>query len=321
MDQSDAKQLELDQLNKQFSFHKSDSQLSLIAGKGGIPLIEVFNRYASAIISLQGAHILSWAPNGKDGVIWLSEDAKLERGKSVRGGVPVCWPWFGAYEAGRAGFTASQKENEFPAHGFARTTRWEIISTESLPNGNTRISFTTSPSAETAHMWPKDTTVQYIITIGDKLELELITHNNGSEAITIGQAFHTYFSVGDISDVIVHGLNEADYLDKPDGFKRKQQHGAILIEGEVDRIYLDTTSTCIIDDSSLKRSIIINKFGSHSTVVWNPWQEVAEKMGDLGKDGYRKMLCIETANAAEDVVSIDPGKAHQLWAQYEVQNK
>ena len=310
MDRPNA-QSDPEQLNRKFELQNPDNQLSIVAGKGGIPFIEVFNRHASALINLQGAHILSWIPKGEEEVIWLSEDAKLERGKSVRGGVPICWPWFGPHES---------NEN-FPAHGFARTTNWQILSTEALESGDTRIIFTTTPQTETANMWPKDTTVQYLVTIGKKLELELITHNNGSTPVTIGQAFHTYFNVGDISKTCLHGLDDTDYLDKTDNFARKVQHGPIDIEGEVDRIYLDTTNACAIDDKVLKRNIIIIKCGSHSTVVWNPWHEVAEKMGDLGKDGYKKMLCVESSNAADDVVSIEPGKAHQLWVQYEVQKQ
>lgn len=309
---------DLDQLNREFSLKKSDNQLSIQPGKDGVPFIELFNRYASALISLQGAHILSWIPKGEEDVIWLSEEARLEPGKSIRGGVPICWPWFGAYEPGHAGFDASPRESNFPAHGFARTSNWQILSTEALQNGNTRIIFTMKPQPNNTDMWPQQTSVQYIVTIGKKLELELITHNDGAQPVTIGQALHTYFRVGDISKTILHGLDNAEYLDKPDNFNRKTQLGPIDIEGEVDRIYLDTSNDCIINDMMLKRNIVIVKCGSHSTVVWNPGEKVAEQMGNLGKDGYRQMLCVESANAADDIVTIEPGKAHQLWVQYEV---
>ena len=313
-------QRDIDQLNKKFTLQDSDHQLNIIAGKGGIPFVEIFNQHASALISLQGAHVLSWIPKGEAEVIWLSDEANFSAGKSVRGGVPICWPWFGQYEFGHYGFGADENNESFPAHGFARTTDWQIISTEALDNGNTRISFTTTPQPATADMWPPDTTVQYQVTIGKKLELELITHNNGKQPIKIGQALHTYFKVGDVSKVMLHGLDDTDYLDKPDNFKRKVQHGPITFEEEVDRIYLNTASDCVIEDKTLNRDIVIIKCGSHSTVVWNPWQEVAEKMGDLGREGYKKMLCVESANAAEDMVTIEPGKAHQLWVQYEVKN-
>ena len=300
--------MNINQLNQEFSLEVNDNNLHFVEGKGGIPFIEIHNRHASVLISLQGAHILSWIPKDEEDVIWLSKDATFSSGKSVRGGVPICWPWFGAHES----------NSNFPAHGFARTTNWEVLTTEALADGNTRISFTTKPNAENADMWPDDTTVQYLVTIGKKLELELITHNNGNQPIKIGQALHTYFKVGDITNIQLYGLDDTDYLDKPDNFKRKVQHGPVTFEEEVDRIYLDTANDCVIEDKTLDRDIVIIKCGSHSTVVWNPWQEVADKMGDLGHNGYKKMLCVESSNASEDVVTIPAGKAHQLWVQYEV---
>lgn len=301
--------MNIDQLNNEFSLEIANNNLHFKTGKGDMPLVEIHNQNGSALISLQGAHLLSWIPAGEEDIIWLSEDAKFATGKSVRGGIPVCWPWFGAHESNA----------DYPAHGFARTTDWQVINTEALGDGNTRITFITQPQPETETMWPPETSVQYQITVGKKLEMELITHNNGSEPITIGQALHTYFKVGDVSKVLLHGLDDTDYLDKLEGFERKCQHGPVTIQQEIDRIYLNTTSDCVIEDKSLKRNIIIIKCGSHTTVVWNPWEKTANKMGDLGNQGYKKMLCVESSNAAEDVVTIAPGKAHQLWVQYDVQ--
>jgi glucose-6-phosphate 1-epimerase len=305
----DPEKIDLQQLNNEFSLEVGNNNLHFITGKGGIPFVEIYNQHASALISLQGAHLLSWIPRGEEDVIWLSGDAKFAAGKSVRGGIPVCWPWFGAHET----------NPDFPAHGFARTTPWQVITTEAMSDGSTRINFTTQPLADNEAMWPPETSVQYQLTIGKKLEMELITHNNSSESITIGQALHTYFNVADVSKVLLHGLADTYYLDKLDGFKRKHQKGPLSITEEVDRIYLDTASECVIEDKTHKRNIVIIKCGSHSTVVWNPWQETASKMGDLGANGYKKMLCVESANAAEDVVTIEPGKAYHLWLQYEVQ--
>jgi len=298
--------LDAEQLNEVFAL---ENILSFKTGEADIPLIEVKNQLATATISLQGAHILSWLPAGEEEVIWVSEAAKFAPGKSVRGGIPVCWPWFGAHDS----------NSEFPAHGFARTVNWQVLKTETIDDGSTRISFTTRPTADNQHMWPADTTVEYKVTIGKKLEMELITHNKGNQAITIGQALHTYFKVGDVSKTLIHGLDETDYLDKLEDFKRKLQTGPVIIQAEVDRIYLDTLNDCVIEDRQLKRNIVIIKCGSHSTVVWNPWLETANKMGDLGDEGYKKMLCVESCNAADDVVTIEAGKAHHLWVQYEVQ--
>jgi glucose-6-phosphate 1-epimerase len=305
---------DISQLNDKYALQGDNSYVRFQTGEGGLPVVEIQNSQASATICLQGAHLLSWIPGDEEEVIWLSEAAKFNPGKAIRGGIPICWPWFGAH-----GSATEEARPDFPAHGFVRTANWKVICTEALDGDSTRITFTTEPQPENAHMWPAGTNLQLQVTIGKKLEMELITHNNGSEQVTIGQALHTYFRVGDVNNVLVHGLEDTVYLDKLEAFKRKQQIGPITISEEVDRIYLDTTNDCVIEDRSLKRNIIIIKCGSNSTVVWNPWRETASKMGDLGADGYKTMLCVESCNAATDVVTIEPGKAHHLWVQYDVQ--
>lgn len=301
---------DIKQLNKSFSFSKEGHSLVFKEGKGGIPVIEVINQQASALISLQGAHLLSWIPAKQDEVIWLSEDASFARSKSVRGGIPICWPWFGAHES----------DVSFPAHGFARTVFWEVKGVQQISADETRIVFTlnTKNNEAISQMWPMDTIGEYSIIIAKTLTIELTTYNNSDQPITIGQALHTYFSVSDVSKTTVYGLEGKSYLDKPDEFKLKKQSGPINFDSEVDRVYLETSDDIIIDDG--KRKIVIKKQGSESTVVWNPWKTVAEKMGDLGKNGYTKMLCVESANAATDTVSINPGKKHTLFVTYEIAN-
>jgi len=299
----------IENLNQHFSLEDDNSQLTFKMGAGDIPVIEVKNELASAVISLQGAHVLSWIPAGEKEVIWVSADASFAVAKSVRGGIPICWPWFGAHET----------NNDFPAHGFARTVLWEVMATQQLDTGETLVTFkldTNKLDDTQQSMWPQATVAEYKITIGKKLSLELVTNNNSKQAITIGQALHTYFSVDDVRNTSLSGLDGKDYLDKTDSFNRKTQLGDVTVSEEVDRIYLNTPGTLVIDDA--KRKLVISKQGSSSTVVWNPWQEVANKMGDLGKDGYLKMLCVESANAAEDTVSIQPNEAHTLHVTYEV---
>lgn len=301
--------LNIKDLNKNFSFQTESNCLSFKVGDGDIPLIEIVNEQASATISLQGAHVLSWIAKGDDDVIWLSEDATFAMGKSIRGGIPVCWPWFGAHN----------NDMTFPAHGFARTVLWQVTDSKALASGETQITFnldTTQLDKRLQQMWPQATVAEYRLTIGKTLTLELITFNHSDQAITLGQALHTYFNINDVSQTTITGLDGRDYLDKTDDFKRKSQTGPITINSEVDRVYLKTADDITIDDG--QRKILIKKQGSHSTVVWNPWQEIAEKMADLGQDGYRHMVCVESANAAEDTVSIQPGKSHTLLVTYEV---
>ena len=298
----------LDDLNKHFSID-TNQHLIFKIGEGGIPVVEIENEFATAVISLQGAHILSWVPSGEEDVIWLSADATFAMGKSVRGGVPICWPWFGAHES----------EACLPAHGFARTILWTVKQTQALDNGETQILFqldTSELDENIQAMWPQATLAVYKITIGQTLTLELVSSNLSDEPLKLGQALHTYFNISDIEQTTVTGLEGKDYLDKTTGFERKTQIGEIIINQEVDRVYLQTADDVVVDD--VKRKVKIEKQGSLSTVVWNPWQKVADKMGDLGKEGYRHMLCIESSNAAEDVITIAPGESHTLRARYTI---
>jgi len=217
-------------LNEKFSVQSKNSNLVIKAGEADIPVIEIKNGQASALISLQGAHILSWIPAGQGEVIWLSKDATFASGKSIRGGIPICWPWFGAHGS----------NPDYPSHGFARTALWQILSTEALDDGTTRVILSMNPQLDNKAMWIPDTTIQFSVTIGHKLEMELITHNNGERAITLGQALHTYFKVSDVSKILLHGLDHTDYLDKLENFKRKRQFGPVVIKEEVDRIYVNT---------------------------------------------------------------------------------
>ncbi|HWS03844.1 MAG TPA: D-hexose-6-phosphate mutarotase [Gammaproteobacteria bacterium] len=284
-------------------------QLSFKDTASGLIVAEVNNAHAMASIALQGAHLMTWAPKGELPVIWLSEDAKLAPGKSIRGGVPICWPWFGPHAS----------EPKFPGHGFARTVPWQIIDTQKLGNGATRLVFRIEQSDATRAQWPHASELEIHFVVGPTLEIDLVTRNTGTDAITVGDALHTYFEVGDVSQAKIHGLDGCPYIDKVDGGARKQQAGPVTIASEVDRIYLDSTADCVIDDPVLGRRIRIAKKGSASSVVWNPWIDKAEKMGDLGEDGYLKMLCVESTNADADVVNVAPGAEHHLWVRYSVE--
>ena len=303
--------MNITELNKRFSIRQKATRLEFCRVQGDIPWLEIKNKAASATISLQGAHLLSWIPAGQQDVIWLSQQARFVAGKSVRGGIPICWPWFGAHAS----------EKNYPAHGFARTTQWQVAETRCLSEYETLIVFklqTDQLEHVIQQMWPWPTRVEYRVTISKTLKLELITTNQSNDTIVISQAMHTYFAVDDITQTIVMGLDDKTYLDKPDEFKRKNQSGPVHFDSEVDRIYLNSPDAVTIDDQ--KRKIHISKQGSQSTVIWNPWRDVAVKMGDLGEHGFRKMLCVESANAAEDTVQISPGQSHSLQAHYDIQS-
>jgi D-hexose-6-phosphate mutarotase len=271
---------------------------------GNLTVAEISSDHSVAWVALQGGHILTFRPREQDPVLWLSEVARFEAGKSIRGGVPVCWPWFGPHA------TDPQK----PAHGFARTVWWKFLEIKTLGGGGTQLIVELENTPATKALWPYPSQLQMVITLGTKLWIELITRNQSNEPFTIGEALHTYFQVSDVTQIRIHGLENCQYIDKVDNSQRKTQTGPVTINAgaETDRIYLNTTSDCVIEDPGLKRRIRIAKEGSQSTVIWNPWVEKANKMGDLGHDGYLRMICVESANAVDNVVTVAPGGEHRL---------
>lgn len=285
------------------------NHLQFVAGEGGLIMAEIANAHASARIALQGAHLMTWQPRGQQPVIWLSRFAKFAAGKSIRGGVPICWPWFGPHAS----------DSKLPGHGYARTVMWEVQETRALADGATLLRFGLIESDATRAQWPHASSVQLELTIGSSLRVELITRNLGNEAFTLGEALHTYFQISDVAQTTIRGLEGCAYLDKVRDFARYTQQDGIVIDGEVDRVYVDTTADCLIEDRGLQRIIRIAKQGSRSTVVWNPWTDKADKMGDFGPEGHRGMVCVESGNALDNVVSVAPGETHRMAVVYSVE--
>lgn len=274
---------------------------------GGLLFADFDNTLATASLCLQGAHLVTFRPKTQlEPVVWVSNLAKYLPGKSIRGGVPVCWPWFGAHKT----------EAGFPGHGFARTVMWAVTDTATLASGETQISLVLEDNAQSLAQWPHATRVELTATVGTSLKVSLTTTNLGDLPIEIGEALHTYLQIGDIGEILIGGLDGCEYLDKVDGGARKTQSGTITCSGEVDRVYVNTAATCVITDTRLKRRLIVEKSGSNSTVVWTPWTEKADKMGDFGPDGWRKMVCVESANAADNVVTLPAGQSHSLTVEY-----
>ncbi|MBS1211893.1 MAG: aldose 1-epimerase [Proteobacteria bacterium] len=289
--------------------HGIKGELVFRKGPGGLTVAEITNAHGSATIALQGAQVLKWAPHAENPVIWLSPAAQFARRKSIRGGVPICWPWFGSRD----------EEDDLPNHGFARTAPWELVETEAAQCDATRLTFRLVENDQIQAHWPHQTRLEMTVTVGANLDMTLKTRNDGVEPVVIGKALHTYFEVSDVRQVRIHGLENCYYLDKVDGGALKRQRGTMVVSAETDRIYLDSTADCLIEDPGLGRCVRISKWGSRSTVVWNPWAEKSEKLNDLGDSDYLHMVCVETANAANDVVTIEPGGEHDLGVRYSIE--
>ena len=288
-----------------------ENELQFVDIEHGFTYIEINNAKAHATISTYSGQVLSYRPKSqKDDLLFVSDKAYYESGKAIKGGIPVCWPWFGADpdDLGR------------PAHGFVRNRQWEVSGSESLADGSTKVVLGLADSEETRKIWPHPFKLYIEITVGDSLSVALVTHNNGDENVTISQALHTYFYVGDIGKVRVLGLDGVEYLDKVDDFAEKTQSGPITINAEVDRIYKGVSGELVIEDESLGRKIRIASKGCSTAVVWNPWSEIAASMGDLNDDDYRKMICVETANAGPETVEVAAGSSYRLEAEYTIES-
>jgi D-hexose-6-phosphate mutarotase len=299
--------MSLSELNQRFAI-ANHLQFNEIAD--GMTVAEVSNQFGRCTIALQGAHVTTWQPHGQAPVIWLSPLAKFIPTKSIRGGAPICWPWFGPHAT----------DNKLSGHGYARTVPWAVLETQALPDGSTFLRFELIETEATRAQWPNASTVQLEVTVGQSLRLALVTKNTGSTAFVLGEALHTYFHISDVAQMTIRGLEGTDYLDKVGEPARRTQQAGIVIESEVDRVYVNTAADCLIEDKGLNRTIRIAKTGSHSTVVWNPWTEKANKMGDFGDHGYRGMVCVESANAFDNLVTVAAGKTHQLTVEYSVES-
>ena len=266
----------------------------------GVPVAEITTPDAMARIAVQGGQVLEWQPNGHKPVIWVSRAAVYQTGKGVRGGVPVCWPWFGVTDKG--------------AHGFVRTRMWEVREARTGLADTVELRLGIKDDESTRAIWNHAFDLELIVSVGAALKIELVTHNTGAAPFTITDGLHTYFRVGDIHQTKVTGLDGTAYLDKVRNMEQFSQSGAVTFAGETDRVYLNTTADSLIEDPVLGRTIRIAKAGSHSTVVWNPWTEKEKSFPDMAAGEYADMVCVETVNAGPGDITVAAGGKHVLTA-------
>jgi glucose-6-phosphate 1-epimerase len=275
------------------------------AGQDGLRRMVVKTPLAEADVYLHGAHVTHFQPRGQKPVLFMSEKSSFEPGKPIRGGIPICFPWFGARQDGREG----------PAHGFARLQEWELIGVKDAANGVTDVTLRLASGAITHAMWDGDFEAHYTVRVGETLGLELSVRNTSPQPMHFEEALHSYLSVSDVKQVGIEGLAGVTYSDRV-GTPHTEKEGAapIRITAETDRIYMNTQSACIVHDPGWKRKLVVEKSGSDSTVVWNPWIAKAKAMPDFGDDEWLSMLCIETCNVREQAITLPPGQSQVMSA-------
>jgi len=294
------------QLNQQFNIK---DQLQFTEEVEGFVMVDISNQYANARISTYAAQVISFLPNNAtEDVLFLSDNAIYKDGKAIRGGAPICWPWFGDDTSGFGR----------PSHGFVRNEPWSVLASAALSDGRTSITLGLSDSESSRTVWPYKFKLELEVTVGQKLEVKLTTKNIGNKAFTISQALHTYFNISDVDNVSITGLDGKNYLDKLEGFNSKSQSGDVSLTGETDRIYQQAPTSVFLKDTGFDRTINIESSGSKTTVIWNPWSTSVTKIADLDECSFRNFVCVETANAADDMVTIPEGKEHTITATYEI---
>lgn len=266
----------------------------------GFAYIEVKNASAHAKIALQGAHIFHYERVGEEPLLWLSQTSDFEYGKSIRGGVPICWPWFGLC-----------RDENLPQHGFARAVMWELKSSHESSANATELIFTLFATPESLKLWPYKFELELHVMVSDKLSMELKTTNLDNRAFSITQALHSYFAVSHISHVNIKGLDKKPYLNALT-YKHEAQDRDITFNKEIDRVYQEVDSEILLQDKN--RIIHIQNEGSSSVVVWNPWIEKCKRMSAMKPTAYESMVCIESANAFDDARAIKPNESHTLKA-------
>lgn len=306
-------------LNTEYDDFNLANELKVVEGEGGLPVIKIDNKYAKAVISIYGAQVLSFLKKSSDNtereLLFLSDRAYYKSGKAIKGGIPICWPWFGQ----------DPEKRGRQAHGFARNVMWAVVSTSSNKDSGTQVVLSLNETESTKKLWPHLFDLTLTIDISKTLKISLKTSNTDTQPFTITQALHTYFSVSNITKVHIAGLDKTDYINavmdttiadtELKDMPVLEQQGDVEFHQEVDRIYTKGPELTLFDSSD-KRQVNIQPRNSKTTVIWNPWTEISANSLDLNNDAYKQFVCIETANAAEDVIEILPNKSFTLEVEY-----
>jgi len=275
-------------------------RIEIVNGHSGLPLVKITTPWSAVEIYLNGAHVTHFQKNGEPPLIFMSAKSYFAPGKPIRGGVPICFPWFG------------NRDGE-PSHGFARSTEWQLVKTSAASDVKVTVQFAL-PQIPGREAW-KNLRTEFIVTVGETLTMELITANDGcDETLAIENCLHTYFQVGDINAVSLTGLRDAPFDDftAGDNGVRKMENDAVLrIAKETNRVYPDNAATVEIIDEKLHRKIRVEKFNSNSTVVWNPW--TTQKLpDDFDPAEHKNMVCVESGNVKQNKISLVPGATSAL---------
>jgi len=277
--------------------------VEVIEGNGGLRKVRITSPACVGEIYLHGAHITSWRPAGEEEVLFVSRQSRWEDGHAIRGGIPVCFPWF-----------AHKADNpEAPDHGFVRTKAWRLDSIADVA-GTIIVSMSTESDEATKKWWPAEFRSVLRAAFGKELSVELVVTNKGRTSLRFEEALHAYFRVGNIEMTRARIPDALRYIDKTDSHRTKTQLSDIVIASETDRVYLDTRDEIELEDPVLERRLRVAKENSRTTVAWNPWAQKAHSLSDFGDDEWARMICVEPSNVSDFAVDLAPGQQHTMKA-------
>jgi glucose-6-phosphate 1-epimerase len=285
--------------------------------RGDLELCIVDHPCGRALLTSQGAQLLAFTPAGEKPVVWLSEEAAFQSGVSVRGGIPVCAPWFGALDANpervRAGYTGTNA----PAHGLVRGVPWALEAVEEDETG-VRIGFSLEAASPSLRDWSAPLAFRVEYTVGRELRAKLrVTASKAPSTVSL--ALHTYLAVSDIDAVEVSGFEGVPYRDALDGWREKVEASPVRFAGEVDRVYEGVARASVVHDRGWARRVMVEHENARSAVLWNPHVEKTKRLGQMAPEGWRRMLCIETANVLGDVRTLEAGETHVMGVRVAVE--
>lgn len=274
---------------------------------GQLEALEVHNPRFSATLFLQGAHLAHYAPAGAPNWLWLSPEARFEPGRAIRGGIPVCWPWFG--DPGRNPPEVRKRVSTTTAHGFARTALWQLESVEESAH-QVVITLSLDCKDDFRELWDGQARARISFRFSAiDCQVALATTNTGNDPLAYTQALHTYLPTADISRTRISGLEGATYLDTLNDWRPRVQEGPVEFPGETDRIYESGAPLTIATPAG---AMLLTASGSDSTVVWNPGPDKARRLSDFPDAAWKEMLCVETANAGNDYQVLNAGQSRTL---------
>jgi glucose-6-phosphate 1-epimerase len=298
--------IDINQLKEHFGI---PGVLDFHATASGLAYASVTTPHATATVYIQGAHLTAWQPMGQQPAIFVSRKSDFAPGKAIRGGVPIAFPWFATRHDGKPG----------PSHGFARIQDW-TLAFAAMAGEELHLTFTLGPTEISRNLGYDNFRLAYQLIIGRTLTMQLTVANDAAAPLVFEEALHTYYTVADIHETTVDGLDGVTYVDKTDKFQLKVQHGAVIITETSDRVYLNTESTCVLHDTGGKRRVTIAKTGSNTTVIWNPWESGAAKLPDLDPTEWHEYIAVETSNAAVNAITLAQGATHVMQAHVTVED-